>query len=304
MAKIKYIERTFQPASRATIEQANAIIAQYTAQGYKLSLRQLYYRFVATGLRPNTERSYKNLGNLMNDARMAGLVDWDAIEDRTRNLEQNSHWADSQDMMESAAEWFAIDKWHNQPYRPEVWIEKDALVGVIAGMCEKLDVPYLSCRGYASVSEMWAGAMRMRFWAKSREQIPIIFDLRDHDPSGIDMTGDVRRRMKVFTGGLKVERLALNWDQVEQYNPPPNPAKVTDSRADAYIAEFGESSWELDALEPDVLHGLIEDAVLGVRDEEKWEEAVEEQEDMRKQLSAVEERWPDVLGFLEEQEDD
>lgn len=118
------------------------------------------------------------------------------------------------------------------------------------------------------------------------------------------MTRDVADRMTLFAGGLKVDRLALNWNQVEQYNPPPNPAKLTDSRADGYIAKFGLSSWELDALDPTTLAGLIETAVVSFRDEDLWSEAVEQEEEGLRQLEAAADRWAEVAVFLDAGDED
>jgi hypothetical protein len=229
--KIKYEEFKFRPPTLALIETANRIITEYQRQGFDLTLRQLYYQFVSRGVIPNTQRSYKNLGSIVNDARLAGLIDWDSIVDRTRELRTVPHWNDPSDIVDACAKQFNVDRWAQQKYRPEVWIEKDALVGVFERFCQELDVPLFSCRGYTSQSEMWGAAQRM-VGHRRQKQIPVVFHFGDHDPSGRDMSRDIVDRIELFTGkSLKFERLALNMDQVKQYGPPPNPAKITDSRA-------------------------------------------------------------------------
>ena len=265
---------------------------------FDLTLRQLYYQFVSRDLIKNSDREYKRLGSIINDARLAGLLDWSRITDRTRNVRMNSHWSTPSDIMRSAAHSFALDGWVGQEYRPEVWIEKDALAGVIGGICEELDVPYFSCRGYTSQSEMWAAAQRMQHH-KNNGQTPIVFHLGDHDPSGKDMTRDIEDRLALFCGYVQVQRLALNWDQIEQYSPPPNPAKLTDARANGYVAEFGDSSWELDALEPAVIAELIQNAVVGVRDDDAWDEVIGQEETAKRLLDQAAQRWSDVAKFLE-----
>ena len=281
MPKIAYIDKKFRAASMATIETANAIIAEYVAQGYDLTLRQLYYQMVARGYIENSERSYKNFGNVIDDGRLAGLIDWEHIVDRTRNLRSNGHFDAPSDIMDAAAKSYQIDKWERQPNRVEVWVEKDALVGVIAVICRRLDVPYFACRGYTSQSEMWAGARRLLRW-RDAGQTPIILHLGDHDPSGIDMTRDIIDRLSLFTGtSVRVDRLALNYDQIEQYNPPPNFAKESDSRYAEYQELYGDDSWELDALEPSVLAELITEAVKGYRDEDLYARRVAEEEEGR-----------------------
>ena len=296
MPKICYVEKNFSRRSQELIDRCNSIITEYAGQGFVLTLRQLYYQLVSRDIIANKLTEYKRVGSIVNDARLAGLIDWKAIEDRTRNLESLSHWDNPAEIVNACAAQFHVDMWENQEYRPEVWIEKDALVGVIDGVCKELDVPYFSCRGYTSQSEMWGGAMRIRNWAKL--QTPIIFHFGDHDPSGKDMTRDIADRLELFMGGLKVERLALNMDQIETYKPPPNPAKTTDSRYAAYIVDFGESSWELDALEPRVIADLIRSSVTELMDKELWGEKEEERAKGRTELSKVAKNWEEVTDQL------
>lgn len=300
MAKIKYQDFNFRPASLALISKANEIIADYQAQGFDLTLRQLYYQLVSRDIIPNTQASYKNLGSVINDGRLAGMIDWLAIVDRTRELRSLSHWDEPSDIVETCAVQFNIDKWATQKYRPEVWIEKDALAGVFERICRELDVPLFSCRGYTSQSEMWVASQRLLRYRKSK-QTPIIFHFGDHDPSGKDMSRDIVDRLQMFTNrNLEFERLALNMDQVEEYTPPPNPAKITDSRARGYIAEFGDESWELDALEPSVLADLVRASIAGITDKDEMKEADEEQERHRETLALVADKFVDVENFVRE----
>lgn len=271
--KIQYIEKQFRKNTLTTIDTANKIIDEYQAQGFSLTLRQLYYQFVARGLIPNTEQSYSRLGDAINNGRLAGLIDWFAIEDRTRWVRGRTHWDSISQILDSCVSSFHKDMWENQLYRPQVWIEKDALIGVIEGVCQKYDVDYFACRGYVSQSEQWRAGRRFMYYAQNGQQ-PIVFHLGDHDPSGIDMTRDNDERLDLFSEleDVEIKRLALNMDQVQQHNPPPNPTKITDSRAGEYIARFGHESWELDALEPAYIKQLIEDNIVSLIDHNKWDE--------------------------------
>jgi len=285
----------------AVIDQANTIIAEYLAQGFQLTLRQLYYQFVSRDLIPNKQTEYKRLGDIIVDGRMAGLIDWNAIVDRTRNLESLAHWDDPAGIVTAVSEQFRVDKWARQPHRVEVWIEKDALIGVIEGVCNDLDVPYFSCRGYTSISEVWSAGQRLKGYRKAG-QTPIVLHFGDHDPSGIDMTRDITDRLSLFMGGrMEIRRLALNMDQVTQYDPPPNPAKMSDSRAEGYVQLYGDESWELDALEPAVLAALIRDEITTLQEADAWEAAEEEEREGRRQLGEIAERYEDVTKFLEEE---
>lgn len=280
--KQQFIHKNFRAKSRAIIDKANEIIEEYRAQGYSLTLRQLYYQFVARDLIPNTERSYKNLGSLINDGRLAGLIDWSAIEDRTRNISAAPYWDSPADVIEAARASYQIDMWADQPRRVEVWIEKNALTGIIHDTCRELYVPYFACIGYVSQSEQW------RAFQRSLNHPVTILHLGDHDPSGIDMTRDNDDRLNmVFGGDVEMIRIALNMDQIEQYNPPPNPAKVTDSRFEQYLQDFGPDSWELDALEPSVINDLIRTHVDDIRDDDLFNERLEQQDDDRAELDRI-----------------
>lgn len=291
--KICYREINFRPDSLALIEQVNGIIDEYQRMGYSLTLRQVYYQLVARDIIPNNERSYKNLGNLINDARLAGLISWEAIVDRTRYIRKNSHWAGPSEIVWAAANQLFYDRWADQDYYVEVWVEKDALVDVVGKTCEELDVPYFSCRGYVSQSEMWTAAQRLRDKADDGKEI-VVLHLGDHDPSGIDMSRDIEERLNLFEAYPTFRRIALNMDQIEEYSPPPNPAKLSDSRARDYISRHGYESWELDALRPEVIDELIREHVYEFRDPNLLDEIVEREERDKELLKNVARNWRDV----------
>jgi hypothetical protein len=299
MACEAFIEKNFQKSTMAVIEQANVIIGDYAARGFALTLRQLYYQFVARGLiEENSQREYKRIGTIVNNARQAGLIDWDAIEDRTRNLQSFSAWSDPAEFLVTVAESYREDPWSNQAYRPEVWIEKDALLGVIEDVCRRWRAPFFACRGNNSQSEQYAAGKR---FAERGDLgfIPIVLHLGDHDPNGLDMTRDNRDRLGMFAGGkVEVRRLALNIDQVRQYRPPPNFAKETDTRFAGYEREFGTQCWELDALDPDVISGLVDREIQSLVDMETWNASIARERDQRAVFAALSENWDDVRELL------
>lgn len=276
----------FHKAARVTLNQANAIIAEYAEKGFGLTLRQLYYQFVARGLVPeNTLNQYKRLGDIISRGRIAGLVDWNAISDMTRSVRDTRREPDRAYLpyLNRAAARWTIDWWEGQQFRPIVMIEKDALAGVIDGVCRKYQIPYIPCRGYMSQSEQWRLGQKIRKQTKEGFT-PVVFHLGDHDPSGIDMTRDNESRLWMFGGHVEVRRLALNYDQVQEFNPPPNPAKPLDSRTANYRREFGDYCWELDALEPQFIAGLVEKEVLTVLDMPTFEARKKENEVQTKEI--------------------
>ena len=300
MPKIQYKEIRFQQKSLDLIELVNQVVDEYSAQGYELTLRQVYYQLVARGYSPNNERSYKNVGSLINDGRLAGLIDWHSVTDRTRNLRSVSHWDNPADVIASARYSYNLDKWEGQPNYVEVWVEKDALVDIVGQACSPLDTPYFSCRGYTSQSEMWSAAQR--FIRQEEREKRIIIHLGDHDPSGIDMTRDIQERLELFGADVFVERVALTMNQIQTYNPPPNPAKITDSRASKYIDQFGDESWELDALEPKVITDLIKKQVIMYRDDAIYRAVYDKELREKEELKMLEHNYDRVVAFLESEE--
>lgn len=310
MAKQRFQDFNFRADTLAMIKQANTILAEYARQGYDLSLRQLYYQFVSRDLLANNDRNYKRLGSVINDARLAGLVDWSMIRDRGRVLVGNAHWENPGEILTASANQFRIEKWRDQPCHVEVMVEKQALEGVLIPVCRRLDIDFIANKGYSSASAMYTAGKRLKHAMDTGKEVHILY-LGDHDPSGIDMTRDVRERLEIFTGyswwdederefytseqyeedQLGVDRLALNFDQVQEYNPPPNPTKKADSRANAYIRRFGETCWELDALRPEVLAQLVEDAVAQYRDDALWEASLARENEMKDRLLAYAAEW-------------
>lgn len=311
MPKIQYGNYRVSAAKALVIKRVNEIVEEYRAQGFTLTLRQVYYQFVSRGWIDNKMKEYKRLGVIIGDGRMAGEIDWTALEDRTREMGGNSHWNSPQDIINSCAHSYKIDKWQDQKYRPEVWVEKDALEGVIGTVCRRLDIPFFSCRGYASLTSIWDSAQRLRKFLEAGQE-PVILHMGDHDPSGLDMTRDINERLNTFlaqdrydrgvtknAGTIIVKRIALNMDQVKRYNPPPNPAKTTDMRYAKYEKEFGDESWELDALEPSVLAALIETEVKALRNNNRYVGMQKRESLERGFLEKTAARWDEVADFLE-----
>ena len=309
MAKEQFEDLPFRKSTLAKIEQANRIIAEMQAQGYTLTVRQLYYQFVARDLLENTQQNYKNLAATIDNGRKAGLIDWDAIEDRTRYLRSVTPYADPARFIRQQADWYYAEAlWRDQETYCEVWIEKDALVGVIEGPCNEWRVPYFACRGYASSSELYTAGKRLRRKADEGKRV-VIFHLGDHDPSGLNMTDVNRDSLRQFSRrhGVQLERLALNYDQIEEHDPPPNPAKESDARfagyAERMVFDYGVDpdevpSWELDALNPSVIDQIVRDAIEGVVDADRFAARRAEEEANKAKLVDVADNWEGVGRYL------
>ncbi len=303
MPHIQYEEYNPRPETLEIIEWAERTAQNYKDRGLSLTLRQLYYQGVSQNLFPNSEASYNRLGYIVDKGRLAGLIDWALLVDRTRNAGGTS-WFGHQmpeipDLIQDATQYRTLDLWRGQDVRLEVWVEKQALEQVAQRAAGRYRVPYLACKGYMSQSEMWeAGHRRLKRYIQHGYR-PIILHIGDHDPSGIDMSRDIEDRLTTFAEGrVELRRLALNMDQIDQYNPPPNPAKQTDSRFKSYKEIYGGESWELDALRPEILIELITGEIESLLDRDLFDARLKEEAEARAEMQQISDRWPEIEDYL------
>jgi hypothetical protein len=319
MSKIAYADQRFTADGLAVIEQAERYCAAYARQGYELTLRQLYYRFIAEDTLPesrrdkelgtkNTERNYKWLGDLVSKARTAGLIDWSHIVDRTRRAAGGDQgWSSPEAAVASVVDWYTISKWVGQRWHVEVWVEKEALVDVISQPAARWNVTYMACKGSPSTSVMHQAAQRLRRHERAGKKTLVIY-LGDFDPTGLDIDRDIRARLALFGSVATVTRVGLTQEQIEDLDPPPSPAKATDSRTPGYVDDHPwvidddgtERCWELDALEPATLEQLVEDAILDRLDRDGWDARVRREEREKDVLRALPDNWDGIMGYLRE----
>lgn len=294
--KEQFIDCKIKGYTQHLIDEANQILEDPEFTGYTLTLRQLYYQFVAKSLLPNNQKEYSRLGVAINTGRLAGLIDWARLDDLTRSFEHNSHWVKPAQIIQSASVEYCLDKWEGQKYRVEVWVEKEALANVVSMACDPMDVPWFCCRGYASQSSMYLAGKRLIGYMKQK-QLPVILYLGDHDPSGLDMERDIAARLKLFTTeDIIIKRVALTWDQIEQYQLPPNPVKLTDSRTRGYIDEYGvDDSWELDALKPSMITGLLVNNIRGLIQSGKYRARVHQETEEKKGLEYLANNYNQIM---------
>lgn len=294
MAVEAFIPKKFTKAHEWVIRQANKIITEYMEQGYTLTLRQIHYQFVARDLYENTQQNYKRLGNILDAARKAGLVDWDAIEDRTRILRRIPVWDGPEKALERVRTSFKLDPWDEQPKlrRVEVWVEKDAAVGIVQPTCDNLRIPYFSCRGYSSSSGLYEAGKRLEAYRAAGYETIVLY-LGDHDPSGVQMTEVSQERVDMYARHqIDFRRIALTIPQIEEFTPPPNFVKETDSRTKWYVERFEtEDCWELDALSPKTVDQIIRAEVEPLIDKEAWDKTLADEEEHRLVLSEIISDW-------------
>ena len=321
--------------NKERLDHINEIIEEYNEQGLTLTLRQLYYQLVSRDVIPNKQSEYSKLSTLLKEGRMGGIVDWEAIEDRLRVPSKPSSWDTPKDILNSALYSYAKPRMKGQDNYIEVWVEKDALSGVLKRITESYHIHILVNRGYSSVSAMYDSYKRFSSAINRNQKVYILY-LGDFDPSGVDMIRDIRDRIKEFllqdesifdrwyshpdrnqlihkiideqgvdaqtaedaaqeswieefvNEQFSVRPIALTKEQIQQYKPPPNPAKLQDPRAKKFVDRNGSQSWEVDALKPEVLNSILDSNIRDLIDFDKYKDIVEsEQEDKDKIKSLI-----------------
>lgn len=285
--KIAYrAPKRFSPENKELLDRVIAIVDEYKQQGYRMTLRQLYYQLVSRNVIENVQGNYQKISDLLKDARMTGLVDWNFIEDRVRTPRIHGEFDGPADLLDAAIASYRRPRWLDQEHYVEVWVEKDALSGVLYPITDAYHVRLLVNRGYSSVSAMHDASLRFIEAVQHGKKCVLLY-LGDHDPSGEDMVRDIRERLREFWAAVKVVKVALTMEQIEEHQPPPNPAKTTDPRATGYIDLHGDQSWELDALRPDVLEDILRDALDEYVDREKYDAVVATEDGEKVKLEKV-----------------
>lgn len=300
MAREKFLDIAFRSKTVLLIQQANSIIETYQDRGVKLTVRALFYRFVARNILANTPQNYERVASVIDDGRKAGLVDWSAIEDRTRFLRGIADYADPTDWLSRNIDAYAEDIWADQDYYCETWIEKDAALGTVEGVCDKFRVPLFSCRGYPSSSELYYAAKRLERVRRDSRQ-PIVFYIGDHDPSGLQMTDNASNALATFarTNQIEFRRICLTMDQIDEYDPPENYAKESDSRYNWYVEQTGrDAAWELDALDPIVIADVLSDAIKSVCDKDRFKASVRLEAENWKRLAEINANFDGVQRYM------
>jgi hypothetical protein len=198
-------------ANKERLAIINGIIREYQAQGLVLTLRQLYYQLVSRDVIPNKLSEYAKLSTLLKEGRMAGIVDWEAIEDRLRVPYTPASWDSPADIMDTVINQYKKPRMAGQDNYLEVWVEKDALSGVLKRVTSKYHVPILVNRGYSSASAMFDSYNRFRTALQAGQAVTVLY-LGDYDPSGVDMIRDIYDRPLEMLVAMAEEFMQEAWE--------------------------------------------------------------------------------------------
>lgn len=245
----------------AQLQVVDEAIVEVVRAEAPISLRGVFYRVMSAGAVDKTELGYRLVGRQLLKLRRCGAVPYSAITDGTRYIVKPESWSDVDTMLRDAAASYRRALWRSQPVDCHVFVEKDAITGVIEPVTSEWDVPLGVLRGYASESFTHSVAEAVAAAGKP----VILYHLGDHDPSGLDAWRDFQTKVASFVGGAEVtfERLAVTEQQVADWSLPTRPTKRTDSRS----ARFRGDSVEVDAIPTARLRQLVESAITRHLDE-------------------------------------
>ena len=263
----------------------------------ELTVRQIYYALYVKGFYKDFSSAksfYNSFDKMLVHARERGEVDDTKILDTGRQayggdfgfatVEEYINHCLNKFLNKSNG--YTRRRWDTQTLTPIIWIEKDALARVVMRVADEYRVQVCPSRGYTSYTYLKERIQKNNI---------MILHFADHDPSGLDMTRDLRKRAKQYAGhDVLVKRIGLNIEQVKAYDLTPNPTK-TSSRVKRYVAQYGDRCWELDALPPDVLRAMVRSSIEECIDVNVWNVQIEEEKPEYERVQKLFEGFEDVL---------
>ena len=255
-------EKVYQtsPTKRRTkqeIERVRTALYETLEEDHPATDRQIFYRMTSSGVIEKTEGQYKNtVCRLLVLMRREGVLPYDWIADNTRWMRKPRTFSGIEDALKQTAEFYRRALWDEQKAYVEVWLEKDALAGVLYPITSEWDVPLMVTRGYSSLSFLYGAAETIKAMGKPT----FIYYLGDHDPSGVNIPKVVERDLREMApdAAITFMRLAVNPEQIRRFNLQTRPTKTKDSRAKSFEGE----SVEVDAIPPAILRSMVNDAIV------------------------------------------
>lgn len=286
MEKVKTPKDIF--TNKWIIENAIEIVDRY--EKGVLTIRALFYQLVSIGM-TNSDKHYKRVVKAMIDARWNNQIEFDVFSDRDRVMVGDTKAKETiyetkvaiaKRQLELWMTNYYKNRWENQPYYPEVLIEKKALEGVFAKVCETNGVALGACKGYPSLTFLYELAVRLKE-AEVRDKTPIILYFGDYDPSGEDIPRSILENLEKFgVSTVELRRILLTKEQVIRWNLPPAPTKLTDSRTANWD---GLGQVELDAVDPKKLQRICQDAIDDVFDYDLFNDLKNEESEEKERFT-------------------
>lgn len=271
--------------TRADIDKIKHAIHAVLLSDPPMTIRQLFYQLVSLGVIAKTEQEYKGtVVRLTAEMRRAGELDFHLIADNTRWMRKPKTYSSLESMLRQTAQTYRRAIWDDQDVYVEVWLEKDALAGVLLPITSTYDVPLMVTRGYPSLSFLYSAAEVIA----EEDRPAFLYYLGDHDPSGVDIPRAVEEGIRELAPAADItfERIAVLPEQIEQYGLQTRPTKATDSRSKGFEGE----SVEVDAIPAGTLREMVEGRICDHIDLDVLERLKTVETEERKTLQRIAEK--------------
>jgi len=280
VSALSYTSAKRRRATKAEMESRKSQLVSIVVEQQPMTVRQVFYQATVRGIVPKTENGYQMVATALAELRRDGRIPFRWIADHTRWMRRPRTYSNIAHALRETAKFYRRALWDHSPSYVEVWIEKDALTGVIMPMTEEFDVPLMSAKGYPSLTFLHSAAAQM-----AEEDRPcFVYQFGDHDPSGVDAARAIEENLREMAPGAEIhfKRVAVTPEQISEWNLPTRPTKTTDTRSKKWN---GGDSVELDAIDPDTLRGLVRDCIERHVDKRKLEIIRVAEESERQQLA-------------------
>lgn len=241
-----------RPLAADTIALMDTLVTIVAEQG-PMTVRGAFYAASVAGAVDKSDAGYKKVSRLLVKMREQHMIPWSSITDGTRWRRGPTTYNGIDEALRDTARLYRRSLWDQAPERVEIWLEKEALGGVILPITDEWAVDLMVCRGYPSRSFLYSAIE-----AADVQQKPlVIYYFGDHDPSGQDIPRYIAAEFEKYNADFELIQLAVLPDQIDAWNLPTRPTKRSDSRSRG----FDSRSVELDAIPPDRLRRLVDDAI-------------------------------------------
>jgi len=279
------VKRRRRRRTKADIEALHDAIYTVCLADHPLSVRGVFYRVLSAGAVEKTEKGYAAVQREVLKLRRAGTLPYEWIADGTRWHVKSPSWSGLDEAMHDFAVSYRRALWHDQAVYVEFWSEKEAISAIVNPITDSYDVPLMIARGFSSETFLYSTAKTIAAVGKPT----MVYQLGDHDPSGVAAWQHVQRRLREFApeAEIEFERIAVTEDQIMELSLPTRPTKASDSRA----KNFRGNSVEVDTIPTSILRNLVEAAIERHIDPVALEATKVAEESERQGLLAMARGW-------------
>ena len=277
-------------STKAEVEHRRESLLDIVSEMQPMTVRQVFYQATVRSIIEKTEAGYTKVQTDLALMRRAGELPYEWLADNTRWQRKPRTFNSVEEALKQTAQLYRKNLWASADAYVEIWLEKDALAGVVWPVTAAYDVPLMVARGYASLSFLHTAAE----FINDLTVPAYIYHLGDYDPSGVNAAEKIEQTLRELAPYAEIYfvRIAVTPGQIQEWNLPTRPTKASDTRA----KNFGEISVELDAIEPEVLRTIVEAAIELHLPSEQLEVLKAAEESERELITSLVERMAGGAG--------